>query len=111
MLNRSLRSFDRFDATRRPIHGNRTTACSTRGRRGGSGTDFTPKYSPTNSKPHFDCWPWRPAPEHPTSKHLSLVFVGWYLPKVGCHLYYTFDENEVIVRALWGRPTPTRTTH
>ena len=26
----------------------------------------------------------------------------WYLPKVGCHLYYTFDEHEVIVRALWG---------
>jgi hypothetical protein len=25
-----------------------------------------------------------------------------YLPKLGCHLYYTFDENEVIVRALWG---------
>jgi hypothetical protein len=26
----------------------------------------------------------------------------WYLPKVGCHLYYTFDEKEVIVRAFWG---------
>ena len=26
----------------------------------------------------------------------------WYLPKIGCHVYYTFDENEVIVRALWG---------
>ena len=26
----------------------------------------------------------------------------WYLPKVDCHLYYTFDEHEVIVRALWG---------
>jgi hypothetical protein len=25
-----------------------------------------------------------------------------YLPKVACHLYYTFDEREVIVRALWG---------
>lgn len=25
-----------------------------------------------------------------------------YLRKVACHLYYTFDEEEVIVRALWG---------
>jgi plasmid stabilization system protein ParE len=25
-----------------------------------------------------------------------------YLPKVACHIYYTFDEHEVIVRALWG---------
>ncbi|MFQ5743828.1 MAG: type II toxin-antitoxin system RelE/ParE family toxin [Acidobacteriota bacterium] len=25
-----------------------------------------------------------------------------YLPKIACHLYYTFDEHEVIIRALWG---------
>jgi hypothetical protein len=25
-----------------------------------------------------------------------------YVPKVACHLYYTFDGDEVIVRALWG---------
>lgn len=25
-----------------------------------------------------------------------------YLRKVACHLYYTFDDDEVIVRALWG---------
>jgi len=25
-----------------------------------------------------------------------------YLRKVSCHLYYTFDDREVIVRALWG---------
>jgi plasmid stabilization system protein ParE len=25
-----------------------------------------------------------------------------YLEKVTCHLYYTFDEDTVIVRALWG---------
>lgn len=25
-----------------------------------------------------------------------------YLPKVACHLYYTFDEHEVVIRALWG---------
>ena len=25
-----------------------------------------------------------------------------YVPKVACHLYYTFNEDEVIVRALWG---------
>jgi hypothetical protein len=25
-----------------------------------------------------------------------------YLRKIDCHLYYTFDEHEVIVRALWG---------
>lgn len=25
-----------------------------------------------------------------------------YVPKVACHLYYTFDEGEVIVRAFWG---------
>lgn len=25
-----------------------------------------------------------------------------YVRKVACHLYYTFDEHEVIVRALWG---------
>ena len=25
----------------------------------------------------------------------------WYLPKTACHLYYTFDEHEVVVRAFW----------
>ncbi len=25
-----------------------------------------------------------------------------YVEKVACHLYYTFDDREVIVRALWG---------
>ena len=25
-----------------------------------------------------------------------------YLQKIACHLYYTFDDQEVIVRALWG---------
>ena len=25
-----------------------------------------------------------------------------YLRKIACHLYYTFDDDEVIVRALWG---------
>ena len=25
-----------------------------------------------------------------------------YVQKVACHLYYTFDERDVIVRALWG---------
>jgi hypothetical protein len=25
-----------------------------------------------------------------------------YLSKIACHIYYTFDDDEVIVRALWG---------
>ncbi|HEX8030425.1 MAG TPA: hypothetical protein VF491_18250 [Vicinamibacterales bacterium] len=25
-----------------------------------------------------------------------------YLRKIGCHMYYTFDDDEVIVRAVWG---------
>lgn len=25
-----------------------------------------------------------------------------YLRKIGCHAYYTFNDDEVIVRALWG---------
>ena len=25
-----------------------------------------------------------------------------YLQKIGCHLYYTYDDHDVIVRALWG---------
>jgi plasmid stabilization system protein ParE len=25
-----------------------------------------------------------------------------YVPKVACHLYYTFDDDNVIVRAFWG---------
>lgn len=25
-----------------------------------------------------------------------------YLRKVACHIYYTFDEHEVVVRAFWG---------
>lgn len=25
-----------------------------------------------------------------------------YLAKVACHLYYTFDDRQVIVRAFWG---------
>jgi len=32
-----------------------------------------------------------------------------FLEKIGCHLYYTFNDREVFVRALWGarkRRTP-----
>lgn len=25
-----------------------------------------------------------------------------YLVKVACHIYYTYDEHEVVVRAFWG---------
>jgi plasmid stabilization system protein ParE len=25
-----------------------------------------------------------------------------YLRRISCHLYYTFDDREIIVRALWG---------
>lgn len=25
-----------------------------------------------------------------------------YLRKVSCHIYYTFNEDDVVVRALWG---------
>jgi hypothetical protein len=25
-----------------------------------------------------------------------------YVAKVACHIYYTFDDREVIVRAFWG---------
>jgi plasmid stabilization system protein ParE len=25
-----------------------------------------------------------------------------FLEKIGCHLYYSFDDHEVIIRALWG---------
>jgi hypothetical protein len=25
-----------------------------------------------------------------------------YLRRISCHLYFTFDESEVVVRALWG---------
>ena len=25
-----------------------------------------------------------------------------YVPKVACHIYYTFDDATVIVRAFWG---------
>ena len=25
-----------------------------------------------------------------------------YLPEIACHLYYTFDDSQVIVRAVWG---------
>jgi plasmid stabilization system protein ParE len=25
-----------------------------------------------------------------------------YLRRISCHLYYTFDDHEVIVHALWG---------
>lgn len=25
-----------------------------------------------------------------------------YVEKVACHMYYTFDDDEVIVRAFWG---------
>ena len=25
-----------------------------------------------------------------------------YLSKIACHIYYTFDDAEVIIRALWG---------
>lgn len=26
----------------------------------------------------------------------------FYIEKLVCHLYYTFDDDEVVVRALWG---------
>lgn len=25
-----------------------------------------------------------------------------YLEKIGCHVYYTFDGDEVLIRSLWG---------
>lgn len=25
-----------------------------------------------------------------------------YLAKIACHIYYTFDDDEVIIRAIWG---------
>ena len=25
-----------------------------------------------------------------------------YLPKIGCHTYYTHDDDQVVIRALWG---------
>ncbi len=25
-----------------------------------------------------------------------------YVRKIACHVYYTFDEHDVIVHALWG---------
>lgn len=25
-----------------------------------------------------------------------------YLEKIDCHLYYTFDDDDVVIRALWG---------
>lgn len=25
-----------------------------------------------------------------------------YIRKLGCHLYYTFDADDVIIRAVWG---------
>jgi len=25
-----------------------------------------------------------------------------YLEKIGCHLYYTFDDERVVIRSLWG---------
>lgn len=25
-----------------------------------------------------------------------------YLRKLACHLYYTFDDEEIVVRAMWG---------
>jgi hypothetical protein len=26
----------------------------------------------------------------------------FYIQKLACHLYYTFDDDQVMVRALWG---------
>jgi plasmid stabilization system protein ParE len=26
----------------------------------------------------------------------------FYLRRLDCHLYYTFDDHEVLVRAIWG---------
>ena len=37
---------------------------------------------------------------HPDAGVLSLRRL--YLQKIGCHLYYTHDDHDVIVRALWG---------
>lgn len=25
-----------------------------------------------------------------------------YVEKLGCHLYYTFNDDEVLIRAMWG---------
>lgn len=25
-----------------------------------------------------------------------------YLPKISCHIYYTHDDDQVVIRALWG---------
>jgi len=34
-----------------------------------------------------------------------------YLRKTACHIYYTFDEHEVIVRALLLEPSRISQTH
>ena len=38
----------------------------------------------------------------PYTKSLTPDLRRLYLRKLACHLYYTFDDDEVIVRALWG---------
>lgn len=37
---------------------------------------------------------------YPSTEPVGLRRV--FLRKLNCHLYYTFDDDEVIVRALWG---------
>ena len=38
--------------------------------------------------------------QYPQARVLGLRRL--YVEKLGCHLYYTFDDDHVIVRAFWG---------
>lgn len=45
---------------------------------------------------------WLPGSGNPYSNAGIAGLRRLYVPKVACHLYYTFDDSHVIVRAFWG---------
>jgi hypothetical protein len=45
---------------------------------------------------------WLPGAGTPYPKAAIVGIRRLYVRKVACHLYYTFDEQEVVVRAFWG---------
>jgi hypothetical protein len=58
--------------------------------------------SRTNSKTLLQLLALLPGVGTPYDQTPVLHLRRFYLPKLTYHLYYTFDDDEIVVRALWG---------
>ncbi len=71
-------------------------------KRGGLRTGHARIFSRLRLKRLCEFWPSFPGVGTPYEEVGVSGLRRLYLRKINCHLYYTFDEREVIIRALWG---------